>query len=134
VKEKILPQTCPECQNSILSDPAEQSSYVSRINQRLPKVLGITFLLSLIPVLGIIPGVIYYRIQLIAPLRAYLPASRGFALKWITRLLFILLVSLQIVPGAGGFVVPAMALISFSIYRGYFGSQLNDVNQSKVQA
>lgn len=125
VKERRLPQTCPVCQNGILSDKADQELYTAKVRNRLPKVLGITFLLSLVPVLGIIPGVIYYRIQLIAPFRAYIPASRGFVLRWLVRLLFLLLISLQLVPGLGGFMVPIMALISYALYSGYFNKTVS---------
>lgn len=120
VKERGLPQTCQTCGHEILADPEEQAAYVGKVRERLPKVLGITFLMSLVPVLGIIPGIIYYRIQLVAPFRAYIPASRGFVLRWLVRLLFLLLISLQLIPGLGGFMVPIMALISYSLYAGYF--------------
>lgn len=124
VEERHLPQTCAACGHEILGDPARQEAYIAKVRQRLPKVLGISFLMSLVPVLGIIPGIIYYRIQLVAPFRTYIPASSGFALKWVVRLLFILLISLQIVPGLGGFMVPIMALVSYSLYSGYFKRQL----------
>ena len=131
VTKKRLPQPCPVCQHAILGDPADQAAYTGKVRNRLPKVLGITFLLSLVPVLGIIPGVIYYRIQLIAPFRSYIPASTGFLLKWVVRLLFILLISLQLVPGLGGFMVPLMALISYGLYSGYFSKTLRD-NSAKA--
>ncbi len=126
IKERRLPQTCPVCGNGILKDPADQAAYIGKVRARLPKVLGVTFVLSLIPVLGIIPGIIYYRIQLIAPFRAYIPASRGFILRWLVRIIFLLLISLQLVPGLGGFMVPVMALISYLLYSGYFSKTLAD--------
>ncbi|MFO7726299.1 MAG: DUF4126 family protein [Oceanipulchritudo sp.] len=126
VKESRLPQSCPTCGHVILGEPDRQKAYSAMVRNRLPKVLGITFVLSLIPVLGIIPGIIYYRVQLIAPLRAYIPASRGLVLRWLVRLLFLLLISLQLIPGLGGFMVPVMALISYSLYSGYFNKTLRD--------
>jgi hypothetical protein len=124
VEERRLPQLCKACGHEILGDPAEQAAYSGMVRNRLPKVLGVTFLFSLVPVLGIIPGIIYYRIQLIAPFRAYIPASRGLLLRWLVRLLFLLLISLQLVPGLGGFMVPIMALISYGLYAGYFARTL----------
>lgn len=120
VKERRLPQSCPACGHEILQEPARQEAYLAAVRQRLPKVLGITFLMSLIPAVGVIPGIIYYRIQLIAPLRTYIPASTGFLLKWVIRLIFLLLITVQLVPGVGGFMVPAMALISYVLYSGFF--------------
>lgn len=126
ITERRLPQDCPACGHSILGDPADQDAYVAKVRDRLPKVLGISFLMSLVPVLGIIPGVIYYRISLIAPLRTYIPAGRGFVLKWGIRILFLVLISLQLVPGLGGFMVPLMALISYLLYAGYFKKTLSE--------
>jgi Zn finger protein HypA/HybF involved in hydrogenase expression len=126
LKEKCLPQTCPECGHRILGEAARQEAYVSKVRERLPKVLGISFVLSLIPVLGVIPGIIYYRVQLIAPFRSYIPASRGFLIRWLLRLLFLFLISLQLVPGVGGLMVPIMALISYAVYSGYFRKTLSD--------
>jgi Zn finger protein HypA/HybF involved in hydrogenase expression len=126
VTERKLPQNCPTCKNAILSDPGQQQAYISQVRARLPMVLGVTFVLSLIPVLGIIPGIIYYRIQLIAPFRAYIPGGKGLMLRWLVKLIFILLIALQLVPGLGGFMVPAMALISYGLYSSYFSSMLSD--------
>ncbi len=126
ITERGLPQECPTCQNQILGDVNTQNAYLTKVRNRLPKVLGITFLMSLVPVIGIIPGVIYYRLQLIAPFRAYIPPGRGFLLKWLVRILFLVLISLQLVPGLGGFMVPIMALISYGIYSSYFKSMLSE--------
>ncbi|NDV61817.1 DUF4126 domain-containing protein [Puniceicoccales bacterium CK1056] len=126
IEKRRLPQSCPVCEHSILSDRADQELYTAKVRNRLPKVLGVTFLLSLVPILGIIPGIIYYRIQLIAPFRAYIPASRGFVLRWVVRILFLLLISLQLIPGLGGFMVPIMALISYALYSGYFNKTLRE--------
>lgn len=125
ITERGLPQECPTCHTNILGDPDTQNAYMTKVRNRLPKVLGITFLMSLVPVIGIIPGVIYYRLQLIAPFRAYIPAGKGFLLKWLVRILFLVLISLQLVPGLGGFMVPLMAIISYAIYSSYFKSMLS---------
>jgi hypothetical protein len=126
VKERRLPQSCGACGHQILADPAAQAAYAAMVRDRLPKVLGFGFLMSLVPVLGIIPGIIYYRVQLIAPLRAYIPASRGLLLRWLVRILFFVLITLQLVPGLGGFMVPLMALVSYWLYAGYFNKTLRD--------
>lgn len=124
IKERKLPQVCATCGTTMLGSISAQQGYVAKVRARLPKVLGITFLLSLVPFFGIIPGIIYYRVQLIAPFRAYIPASRGLLLRWLLRIVFLLLISVQLVPGLGGFMVPVMALISYTVYSGYFKSQL----------
>ena len=124
IESRGLPQTCPKCKNTILGKAEEQDAYIADVRKRLPKVLGITFLMSLVPVIGIIPGIIYYRIQLIAPFRSYIPAARGLALRWMIRLVFLLLISLQLIPGLGGFMVPLMALMSYGAYSASFSGML----------
>ena len=67
--------------------------------------------------LGVIPGVIYYRLTIVAPFRRYIPVGRGFVLRWGVRLAVVVLVAFQWVPVAGGLAVPIMALISYAAYR-----------------
>jgi hypothetical protein len=83
----------------------------------VPLACVVCFVLGLIPVLGVIPGVIYYRLTIVAPFRRYIPAGRGFVLRWGVRLAVVVLVAFQWVPVAGGLAVPIMALISYGAYR-----------------
>ena len=76
------------------------------------------FLLGLVPVLGVIPGVITCRLAIVAPFRRCIPPGHGFVLRWGVRLVILALVAFPWVPVAGGFAVPAMALINFEAYRG----------------
>jgi hypothetical protein len=124
VTERKLPQGCPTCRNTILGNTSNQEAYIAKVRSRLPKVLIVTLALGFIPVLGLIPGVIYYRMQLIAPFRVYIPGGRGFALKWLLKLVFLIMIILQVVPVLGAFMVPTMALLSYSLYASYFSSML----------
>ena len=98
--------------------------YETDIAKRLPLVLGVGALLSAIPIIGLIPGVIYYRMALVAPFRRYLPWGKSFVAKWAIRLVLFLLIAVQWIPAVGIVTVPAMALISFFAYRGLFRSEL----------
>jgi hypothetical protein len=100
-----------------MDDPQFARDYIATIDRRLPSVLVVCFLLGLIPVLGVIPGVISYRLAIVAPFRRYIPPGRGFVLRWGVRLAVLILVAFQWVPVAGGFAVPAMALINYVAYR-----------------
>ena len=85
--------------------------------RRGPTVCTACFALGLIPVLGVIPAVILYRMEIVAPFRRYIPPGRGFFVRWGIRLASIALVAFQWVPVAGGLAVPAMALINYVAYR-----------------
>jgi hypothetical protein len=91
--------------------------YIGFIDRRVPMVLVVCFLLGLIPVLGVIPGVICYRLAIVAPFRRYIPPGRGFLIRWGVRLAVVVLVAFQWVPVIGGLVVPSMALINYVAYR-----------------
>lgn len=115
-------EPCPACGNTAMSDPQFTQAYMEYVGRRLPVVLGVSFLMSLVPIVGLIVGVIYYRMELVLPFSQYLPLGKRFLLRWGIRLLFIVLILFQIVPVIGGFVVPLMAYISFTAYRNSYRS------------
>jgi hypothetical protein len=116
VRRRAVRQTCGSCGYRLMEDPHFAKSYISSIDRRVPLACVVCFLLGLIPVLGIIPGVIYYRLAIVAPLRRYIPPGQGFLLRWGVRLAVVVLVAFQWVPVAGGLAVPMMDLVSFAAY------------------
>lgn len=122
LKKRAINQSCEACNAKAFPDQEFARKYANRIAARVPGVCGIAFLFSLIPVIGLIPGVIYYRLRLVAPFRQYIPLSRRLFLKIVISILFFLLIGLQWIPGIGGFVVPVMALISYGAYSSQFRS------------
>ena len=113
-------QACPTCQHDPFGDAGFTRAYVDRVSARLPLVLIITGILGTVWVIGVIPAVIYYRLAVVAPFRRYIPRHRNFAMKWGLRLVFILLLSSQVVPFVGVVALPIMALLSFLAYRRQF--------------
>jgi hypothetical protein len=114
---RAVKQTCQACGHRLMEDPSFARAYIASIDRRVPLVCGTCFLLGLVPVLGVIPGVIAYRLALVAPFRRYIPPGHGLVLRWGVRLVILVLVALQWVPVAGGLAVPAMALINYGAYR-----------------
>jgi len=127
LKQREVRQTCPECGHRLFADGGFADIYVARVTARLPVVLGVSTLLSLIPVLGLIPGMIYYRFTLVGPFRRYLPLGSRFCLKWVIRLLFFILIAVQWIPAVGGVVVPLMAGVSYLVYRAAFTKRLQEI-------
>lgn len=111
------PRPCPACGDDRRADPAFAAGYVGHVARRLPQVLVVTFLVGLVPVVGLVAGVVYYRAVLVLPLAEHLPAGRRFWLRWGVRALFLVLAVCQVTPVLGGFVVPVMAAVSFAAYR-----------------
>lgn len=115
-------QSCPACGAEPFDDPAFLAAYDGLVNGRLSSVLVACFFLSLVPVIGLIVGVIYYRMALVAPFRRYVGRGRAFFLRLAVKVLFFFLILLQLVPMLGAIVVPTMAWISYGVYRrAFFG-------------
>ncbi len=109
------------------SDAALTQAYIKSVSEKLPKVLLISALLGIVPVLGLIAGVIYYRLRLVAPFRRYLTFGQSFLTKWLLRIILLALVILQV--SFGGIVaVPLMALLNFLFYRSAFTKALRNAN------
>ena len=103
-----------------MGDPQFARDYIASIDRRVPITCALCFLMGLVPVLGVIPGVICYRLTIVAPFRRYIPSGQGFVLRWGVRLAILALVALQWVPVAGGLAIPSMALINYVAYRNAF--------------
>jgi Zn finger protein HypA/HybF involved in hydrogenase expression len=114
---RAVRQECPACGHRLMGDPQFVRGYIASIDGRVPLTCLVCFLTGLVPVLGVIPGVIYYRLTVVAPFRRYIPPGRGVLLRWGARLAVVVLVALQWVPVAGGLAVPSMALLHYAAYR-----------------
>ncbi|MCZ6673146.1 MAG: DUF4126 family protein [Verrucomicrobia bacterium] len=125
LSERNPHQTCDTCGHELFKNSTIAKDYLGMVAGRLPLVLIISLGLSFIPFLGLVIGVIIYRIQLVAPFRRYIPLHRSLFIKWMIRLLFFVLIAVQLIPGVGGIVVPIMAIISYMAYRGSFVKGLN---------
>lgn len=119
-------QNCTACGQAPFGTQDFRDRYTSAVTARLPKVLLISGLFSLVPIFGAIPGIIYYRFALVAPLRAYIPTGQGFFLRWFLRILFLFIITAQVIPGIGAFMIPLMAFISYTVYRGALSSRLSE--------
>ncbi len=127
-------QACPACARRPFADEAFTERYLAAVRARLPRVLLVCLLCSLVPVAGLLPGVIYYRIALVGPFRRYIPRGRSLLMKWGIRLLFIVLVAVQWIPAVGGVVVPAMAIVNYLAWRALFVAALQEPAPARATA
>ncbi len=121
-------QRCPRCGHELFADPAFVRAYVDRVTARMPIVLCVTACLGLVWIIGVVPGVIYYRMAVVAPFRRYIPAGRRVAAKFGIAVLFFILLTAQALPLVGLIALPLMAFISFLAYRALFLAQLDPRN------
>ncbi|MHC5209187.1 MAG: DUF4126 family protein [Planctomycetota bacterium] len=118
--ERSPRQACKTCEHALFGEPDFLTRYLASVRGRLPLVLTVCLVCSLVPVVGLLPGVIYYRMALVAPFRRYIPRGRSLLMKWGMRLLFLVLVLVQWIPAVGGAVVPIMAVVNYVAWRRLF--------------
>ena len=130
LKQRAVQQACPTCRTVTFESLTEFHDYLHVLQARLPMTLAICFGLSAIPVIGVIPGVIYYRLTLVSGLRGYVPPLRGCLARVVIRIVNWGLILLQPIPILGAFIVPLMCLASYWIYR----SSLNGRAEKDIAA
>ncbi len=113
-------QACPGCGHDPFADAVFRERYLAMVGRRLVPALGLGFLCSLVPVLGLVPGVIVCRQALTGPFSRYLPGGRRLLARWGLRLVFVVLLSIQWLPVVGGVVVPLIGALGFVVYRRAF--------------
>jgi len=121
---------CPACGTRPFSDSNFADAYISHVTARLPMVLVVCFLIGLIPLLGLIVGIVYYRIALVLPFAQYLSLKSRFLLRWGLRILLLILIFFQIIPVLGALTVPLLALLNFLAYRASFQATVQDREKS----
>lgn len=114
---RSLGAECPRCGRSAFPSLAEAEGYVGAVTRQLPVTLAVCAVLSAIPLLGLVPGIIYYRMSLLGGLRRYLPLTTGVGVRWASRLLTIALLSFQWVPILGAAMLPLLAASNYLLYR-----------------
>ena len=122
--ERAARQTCPACGHRVMGERAFAERYLAFVDARLPKALGVSLALSLVPVIGAIPALVYTRLALVAPFRRYIPAGIGCLVKWAVRALNLALILLQVVPGLGALAMPLLAVLNYWAYRQVYKSSL----------
>jgi hypothetical protein len=120
LKQSRPRQTCDGCRRDVFSDDAQLAAYLQLVQAKLPRTLLICFLLGLVPVIGVVPAIIYYRIQLVSPLRRYVPFGSALLTKWLARFGCFAVLSVQWIPIIGIGSLPIMALINYAMYRRAF--------------
>ncbi len=114
--QKSIRQACRACGAEVFPSAEWVDSYLKHLKSKLPHTLLVCLGLSLVPLLGLIPGIVYYRVGLISNMRRYIPRGTGCLLRWVVRIVNMALLSLQWVPLLGAVTLPLMCLVNYSIY------------------
>lgn len=122
--ERSPHQHCPACGHEVFGETTFQEAYLSYQEGKLFGALLIVGLLGMVPFLGAIVGIIYYRITLVAPFRRYFTFGQAFFTKWFLRVLFAVLLVLQLIPIIGSLPLVIMGYLNYSFYRKRFVKSL----------
>lgn len=118
---RVGTQQCRDCGTGIFEDEESIEAYAATTTGTVElSVLAVVFGLGLIPVLGAIPAIVFYRSKLVAPYRRYLPAWQSLGLRTLARVLSFLLLLVQWVPVVGWASLPAMAWVNHRLHRAAF--------------
>jgi len=112
-----LDQACGACGRPAFATRRDVEDYVTAVQWQLPKTLLVCAAFGAVPLLGLVPGIIFYRLSLLGGLSRYLPTGSGMATRWLSRFLTIALLSLQWIPGIGAAMLPLLCLSNFWLYR-----------------
>lgn len=92
------------------------------VQGQFARTLRICLVLGLVPIVGVVPAIVFYRIHLISPLRRYVPFGSALMAKWLGRFACFTVLSVQWIPPVGIDSLPIMAAINYAIYRRAFQS------------
>jgi len=118
LRKRQVRQTCATCSTVTFAGEREFADYLSTLAERMPRTLGVCLALSAVPLVGVIPGVIYYRLTVVSGLRGYIPPLRGCLARVVVRFVNWGLIALQPIPVLGAFVIPLMCWTNYAVYRG----------------
>lgn len=126
LRERAVRQTCKHCGTLTFASQRDFDAYLDGLERRLPRTLLVCLGLGAIPLVGVIPGVAYYRLTLVTGLRGYIPPLRGCLARWTVRFLNWGIIALQPIPVLGALVLPLMAWSNYAIYRRALNERARD--------
>ena len=116
LKERRLDQRCGACLAPPFANQQAVAASLASIREQLPRILLVLLAVGFVPILGLIVGVIYYRLSIIASLRCYLPRGTGMMARWGVRLINLVILCFQPVPILGMLTLPLMCLTNYGVY------------------
>jgi hypothetical protein len=114
---RALKQPCGACGTVTFASREDLDRYVGHLDRQLPMTAGVCLLFGLVPLIGIVPGVLYYRLTLVSGLSRWTPATRSVPARWAGRVVTVLLLMLQPVPLLGAITLPLICVANYLLYR-----------------
>jgi len=129
--KKSVAQRCEADDWPVFGDAGFRERYLAEIDGRLGRVMLISFLWGLIPVVGLIVGVVYGRFALVGPYGRYLSLSQGCLARLFARALFLVFALVQaFVPVLGALTVPLLVFLGWQTTRRPFVQSLDKLSEA----
>lgn len=116
--------TCRGCHGPLLP-PERRAALVAEAGRRHRRSLVVVALLAVVPVLGLLPALLWLRLHG-QVLRRWTPPLRSFAGRVAGRLLLIPVFAAQGVPVLGALTLPIWAVVEHRLQRRLFGLDANE--------
>ncbi len=121
---------CKACDRPFFNTRDEGLQYIQNIRKRIPLTLLVTSACGFFPVVGFIPGIIFYRIYLLSGLKIYTNLGAGFLIRLLLRIFFIFLILFNFTPFFGFVSIPIMAMANYFMYSKSLKNQLDSMDFS----
>lgn len=124
--KRELRQTCPRCNTETFATAEDAKTYLDNLEKLFSKAILLIALVGLIPVIGLVFGVIYGRIKVISGARVYLGQFTNLGSRIAVMLVSFILLWFQAVPLFGALAVAAMTTVSFTYFRSRLRKQIDN--------
>ncbi|MFK7961350.1 MAG: hypothetical protein AB8G96_12595 [Phycisphaerales bacterium] len=108
---------CRPCGREPMLDGGGLADYDACVRRRFPVVMLLVIGCAMVPVVGLIPAILIGRLGAVAPYRRHVPRGRAMVIRFGMRLLVVLAIALQWVPGMGPVLIGAMTWANHAVYR-----------------
>jgi hypothetical protein len=116
-------RACGACGRPPFADRAAFGSYLDGADARLVPTLLVVAALGAVPLVGLVPGLLYGRLALISGVRAWVPALERWRTRWWLRILHVLVLFLQPVPVLGALILPLLTVTGYRAWRRFPASR-----------
>ena len=109
-------QPCPSCGTEVFPSQQWRDHYLAHIRGEFHSTVGICLALSVIPILGLIPWVLYDAESLPTKLRRYSADQVPFGVRLHMRIVILSLLSVQWIPLLGAASLPVICMVQCAVY------------------
>jgi uncharacterized OB-fold protein len=129
LKSQQLFQKCEYCDTELFSSPSIKT-FTKTIDRRFYKIVGASFLLGFLPIVGFIISAVLANIYLFSPYRKFIPKGSSFFTKMFIRFLTLIFFIFGIV--FGFLAAPLYCIMRYYIWKGKFKARVSENPKLKL--